>query len=115
MAFVLSQSPSYTWKVKYQRPRSDGKFDKDEFTAEFNRLPQSRLDELQRAPELDDERFIDEILLDWSGIQAKDGDDLVAFPFNATNKKILLDFQGMRKAIIDAFFESLAGAARKNF
>jgi len=114
MTFILAQKPSYTWPVKYTAAGDNGKTQSSDFLAEFKRLPQSRLDEIyQRAQTetIDDEAFIAEILLGWSGIKDADGQDV---PFNDLHRRVLLDLPGMRAAIVDAFFHSIRGAPRKN-
>lgn len=114
MAFILSQKASYTWPVKYDAPRDGGKYDRHEFMAEFKRLPQSRLDEIQKQAKdnaVNDGEFLDEILLGWSGIKDEQGEDV---PFNEAARRIVLDLPGMRAAIVLAFFGSLEGAPRKN-
>ena len=115
MAFILSQKESYTWPVKYNAPDDGGRYRKVEFMAQFRHLPQSRLDELARLVKaggtLDDNEFIDEVLLGWSGIKTSEGE---AFDPNSRNRAILLDLPGMRAAVIHAFHESLDGIVRKN-
>jgi hypothetical protein len=114
MAFILSQKNSYTWPVKYEAAKDDGKMEKSEFLAEFKRLPQSRLDDYHaRAKkfEVDDTEFLAEVLLGWSGIKTVEGEEVA---FNDLNKRILLDLPGMRAAIVNAYFGSVLGAGRKN-
>lgn len=112
--FVLSQKTTYTWPVKYEYAKDDGRFEKTEFSAEFRRLPQSRLDEIHKQARdgtLEDESLIDSVLIGWSGIKTADGDE---FTVNEGNRAILLDLPGMRAAIINAYAASIAGAPRKN-
>lgn len=112
--FILDQSESYTWPVRYEYPDAQGRYTSAEFTATFRRLPQSRLDEigeLAREDRITDEALIEEILIDWSGIKTRDNQDFECTP---TNRRVLCDLPGMRTAIVLAFFESITGAARKN-
>jgi hypothetical protein len=114
MAFILSQKSSYTWPVKYGTPKDAGKIEKSEFMAEFKRLPQSRLDAIQKQAldnAVDDDQFIGEILIGWSGIKTPEGEEVL---FNEATRSVVLDLAGMRAAIVQAFFDSIAGAARKN-
>ena len=114
MAFILSQKSSYTWPVKYVTPKDDGKYEKSEFLAEFKRLPQSRLDEIQkqaRDQKVDDDEFIHEVLVGWSGIKTPEGEEV---PFNEANRRVVFALTGMRSMILRAFFESIEGAFRKN-
>lgn len=109
MPLILSQKPSYSWPVVYDAPRGSGKYDRSEFSAEFKRLPQSRLDQLHEQAKqkaLDDRELIDEVLLGWEGIKDLSGEDVA---FNEINKTVLLELTGMRAAIIRAFFGSVMG------
>ena len=47
MALVLKDSDSYSWPITYRLPVSGGRREKQEFEAEFKRLPQSRITEIQ--------------------------------------------------------------------
>ena len=126
MAFVLQQSDSYTWPVSIKLPANGGKREKQTFEAEFKRLPQSRINEIQllvqqriKAAErgedtgegITDQSIADEVLVGWEGIM--DGDD-EAVSFNKGTKAQLLDVPMMAGALIEAFFESLVEAKRKN-
>lgn len=113
MAFVISNKSSYTWPVKYQEAEN-GRFVEKDFTAEFARVPQSKLDEFQRQAKdgsLDDEALISAVLIGWSGIKASDGTE---FGVSDIHRAILLDLPGMRAAIVGAFAASIMGAPRKN-
>ena len=126
MAFVLKQSDSYTWPVSIKLPANGGKRERQTFDAEFKRLPQSRINEIQllvqqriKAAErgedtgegITDQSIADEVLVGWEGIV--DGDD-EAVSFNKGTKAQLLDVPMMAGALIEAFFESLVEAKRKN-
>jgi hypothetical protein len=126
VAFVLKQSDSYTWPVSIKLPANGGKREKQTFEAEFKRLPQSRINEIQllvqqriKAAErgedtgegITDQSIADEVLVGWEGIV--DGDD-EAVSFNKGTKAQLLDVPMMAGALIEAFFESLVEAKRKN-
>lgn len=115
--FVLKTDAAYWWPVEYRMPKEDGsgKFDKRTFEAQFNALPQSRLDELesqQKAGQtISDQDFIDEVFKGWRGITTPDGEEA---PVNAANRRVLLDLPGMRAAIILAYQDSVVGRLRKN-
>jgi hypothetical protein len=126
VAFVLKQSDSYTWPVSIKLPANGGKRERQTFDAEFKRLPQSRINEIQvqvqqriKAAErgddtgegITDQGIADEVLVGWDGIVDGDGE---AVPFSKSTKAQLLDVPMMAGAIIEAFFESLVEAKRKN-
>ena len=126
MAFVLKQSDSYTWPVSIKLPANGGKRERQTFDAEFKRLPQSRINEIQElvqkrlkatergeepAVDISDQSIAEEILVGWEGIVDGDGEPV---PFSQTSKAMLLDVPMMAPALINAFFESLVELKRKN-
>lgn len=126
MAFVLKQSSSYSWPVSFKLPVDGGKFEKQSFDAEFKRLPQSRINEIQadvkvliKASErnepieagISDQSIADEVLVGWAGVVDADGEDV---PFTNAAKQELLNVPAVAAAIIVAYFDSLTGQKAKN-
>lgn len=126
MAFVLKQSTSYSWPVSFKLPTDGGKFEKQTFDAEFKRLPQSRINEIQievqariKATErnesitdaISDQSIAEELLVGWSGVVDDDGDEV---PFSEVNKQLLLAIATVASAVILAYFDSLTGVKTKN-
>jgi hypothetical protein len=126
VAFVLKQSDSYTWPVSIKLPANGGKRERQTFDAEFKRLPQSRINEIQREVQLrvkanekgedtgegiSDQSIADEILVGWDGIIDGDGEPV---PFSNAVKAQLLDVPMMAGALVAAYFESLVEQKRKN-
>ena len=126
MAFVLKQSSSYKWPVSFKLPVDGGKFEKQTFDAEFKRLPQARINEIQtdvqtrikaaERSELVDTSVTDisianELIIGWEGVVDGDGD---AVTFCEAVKQQLLDIPTVASAIIVAYFDSLAGVKTKN-
>lgn len=126
MAFVLKQSTSYSWPVSFKLPIDGGKFEKQTFDAEFKRLPQSRINEIQievqariKATErnesitdaISDQSIAEELLVGWSGVVDDDGDEV---PFSEVNKQLLLAIATVASAVILAYFDSLTGVKTKN-
>jgi len=126
MSFVLKQSNSYKWPVSFKLPVDGGKFEKQTFDAEFKRLPQARINEIQtdvqirikaaERNELVDNSITDisianELIIGWEGVVDSDGD---AVTFSETVKQQLLDIPTVASAIIVAYFDSLAGVKTKN-
>jgi hypothetical protein len=112
--FVMKKRESYFWPVEYSVPVDGGKYDKQIFEAEFKMLDQSRFDALAEQAGLqavDDNDFLDEVLLGWRNVKDENGEDA---PHNALHRKVLLNLPNMRQTLISAFFESMQGAARKN-
>lgn len=116
MAFRFNKKATFLWPVILMVPSSKGagKYDKQTFEAEFNYLDQERIDEIikaARAEELNDTQVLDEVLVGWKGVQEDDGSEM---EFSPSNLEMLLQIPGMRSAIVQSFFDSLAGARRKN-
>jgi len=126
VAFVLKQSDSYTWPVSIKLPANGGKRERQTFDAEFKRLAQSRINEIQREVQLrvkanekgedtgegiSDQSIADEILVGWDGIVDGDGEPV---PFSNAVKAQLLDVPMMAGALVAAYFESLVEQKRKN-
>jgi len=120
LAFVLKRSDSYTWPVIYRQPVSGGRREKQEFDAEFRRLPQSRISEIQELAqqkvagdevEVSDVLIADEVLMGWDGIVDADGESV---GFSKASKAELLELPMMAGAIIEAYFSSLVEEKRKN-
>lgn len=125
--FDLDQSNSYTWPVPVSVANNGGKYHRQSFDAEFARLPQDRVEEIQlecnklrRLAELADEEtteqlkvikaIVDEVLIGWSGITDK-GEQV---PYSEMAKAKLLNKAGVAAAILDAFATSITGGKAKN-
>jgi hypothetical protein len=126
MAFVLKQSDTYSWPVSFDVPADGGRFVKQTFDAEFKRPTQSRIVEIQeavlkrlRAVQNDentdglitDLEIAEEILVGWSGIDDGEGG---AVPYSQKAKEQVLNVPAVSASIVEAFFDSLKGAKRKN-
>jgi hypothetical protein len=120
MALVLKESDSYSWPITYRQPVSGGRREKQEFEAEFKRLPQSRIAEIQELAqqridgvesEISDVSVADEILVGWAGIVDGDGEPLA---FTRRTKEQLLELPMMAACLIEAYFNSLVEEKRGN-
>jgi hypothetical protein len=122
MALVLKDSDSYTWPIVYRQPVSGGRREKQEFEAEFKRLPQSRINAIQdlaqkvidkdpEAAEISDVSIADEVLVGWDGIVDSDGE---VIPYSKGTKAQLLELPMMAGTLIEAYFTSLVEEKRKN-
>jgi len=126
MAFILKQSDTYNWPVPFDVPTDGGRFLKQSFDAEFKRPTQTRIVEIQesvmarlRAIQNDqdtegmitDQQIAGEVLVGWAGIDDGEGGEV---PFSEKAKTQVLDVPSVSAAIVEAFFDSLKGAKRKN-
>lgn len=118
--FEIDQSDSYTWPVPIYVAINGGKHHKQSFDAEFARLPQDRIDEIQieasklrRLAEYGSEEtaeqlekikaIVNEVLIGWDGITDK-GENV---PYSESTKKLLLNKSGVASAILGAFADSI--------
>lgn len=114
MPLKLDQSTSYRWTVPVEMVDESGKMLTGEFTAIFKRLKQSEIDGLIKPDgqqTLSDGDFIRKVLVGWDGVTGADGNPL---PFNDTAVELFLDTHPYRQMTIRAWFQSVAGAPRKN-
>ena len=120
MALVLKDSDSYSWLITYRQPVSGGRREKQEFEAEFKRLPQSRIAEIQDLAqkrmdgievEISDVSIADEVVVGWQGIVDGEGEPL---PYTRRTKEQLLDLPMMAGTLIEAYFNSLVEEKRGN-
>lgn len=108
--FVITQKNTFTWPVEFQIP-GDGKPIKGQITAEFKRVPQSRMDAiLQPETAPSDDELAREVLTGWKDVKDEAGEEL---EFNAVNLNQLLEVAGMRRAICIAYLEAMMGGAKR--
>ena len=126
MSFVLkNSSSSYSWPVSFSLPEN-GTRKEQSFDAEFKRLKQSRINEIQAlvqqrlkaledgledASGVSDVSIADEVLVGWDGIDDDDGNPV---KFSQSSLQQLVDVPMVATAIATAYFDSLSGAKRKN-
>jgi hypothetical protein len=129
MAFILSQSATYSWPVTYEMPIDGGRFRRVSFEVIFRRMPQSRVEEilaqqqqLMKAAERGDPNLVQllaearqhatEVLAGWNGVkETDDGDDV---PFTDSACREFLEVPGMAATVLQAFGEGLKLAKEKN-
>jgi len=112
--FIIKKSESYIWPVVVKFPMSGGRHAEERFDAEFKRVTNSRIREIQKQIEKEEISDIDlakEILVGWKGVHDDEKNEM---PFSIENKEQLLDVALVAGAIVTAFFESITGAKRKN-
>lgn len=114
MAFVVSKPATYEWPVTIESPIDGGVYKKETFNAVFNRLSQTRLQEISK--ELIDQKMTDidvarEALVGWNGIL---DDDKNVVEYNPVIANQLLDIAGFASAVAQSFFDSVTGIKRKN-
>lgn len=125
MSFVLEQSPTFKHPVSIREVLDGGKIRTHQFTAIFNRLTQTRLEEVmmqtqalaakvKRGQEIDDIPFraiADEILGGWEGITTADGEPVEMTP---STKAQLIDRPMIADSLVTTFLEAHEKARAKN-
>ena len=106
--FVLKKVSSYKWPVDVSLPVDGGKFAKQTFTAVFRKMSRSAFNNLIDEG---DDALVAEIVESWEGIQDEHGDELVC---NDQNREMLFDDPYVMRAVIQAYTDSITGAAEKN-
>lgn len=115
--FKLSDvADTYPWTITIKMPYN-GSYKKTTVKVDFYRLPHDErvrlLEMIQSTSTVDDTEnvesdFFDKILAGWHDGQIKDedGEDL---EFNEDSKRQLLAISEFRQALIDGYFDSVAG------
>lgn len=113
MGFIIKQSDSYVWPVTVEIPTDGGRYEKSTFDIEFKRVSQSRVGTLIEAGtkgEMTDRKTCEELVIGWKGVT--DGENEI--PFSQNTLGMMLDIQGVERAVVKAWIDSLSGAQRKN-
>lgn len=112
--FKIGNRDDYEWPVTVRPPKSGGDFEAHDFTVRFKRISEPGVKDLSRrslSGELDDTAFCREVVTGFGGVQGADGN---ALPFSEENLAALLAEQGVPRAIVGAFFDSIRGGKEKN-
>ena len=113
MALVLDQDDTYSWPVTINLP-NDGKYEQHKFKCIFKMLKQSRIKELLdlvAKGDVSDQDVCTEVLVGWSGIEDKDGNEV---KFTKATFKQLIEVPLIATEIGTAYFKSITGAKTKN-
>ena len=121
MAFVLKASDSYTWPVVFRQPGNGGKRVKSDFVAEFARLSQTRIAEIQEQAQkrsdgdesqsISDISVADEVLVGWEGIQDENGKDV---PFSTKELEEFCEDVDWLKAVLNSYTRTYGEAQAGN-
>ena len=125
MAFVLEQSATFTWPIVIRELQDGGRYRTHHFDAVFNRLPQSRLEEIQisyqrikslaardlEIEELPTRAIAAELLAGWQGITDSSGD---AIPFSEDAKAKLLEVNAVADVLVATYIQAIEKAKEKN-
>lgn len=125
MAFILEQSPTFSWPITIREVQDGGRHRTHQFEAIFRRLPQSRMEEVQlqflqmKAAAANDQPLdgiptrdiASEILAGWTGITATDG---TAVEYTEAAKAQLLEVATVADVLVETYFDAHNKARTKN-
>jgi len=125
MAFILEQSPTFSWPITIREVTDGGRHRTHQFEAVYRRLPASRMEEVQLAYQrikaaaardqvvdaIPTREIAAEILAGWRGITEPDGTEI---EFSATSKAQLLEVESVADVLVATFFEAHDKARAKN-
>lgn len=111
--FVLTKSASFYWPVTISIPQDGGTFAKQSFDAQFKRIKQSRIKEVNdpNSASITDNDFCKEIMIGWRGVKGEDGQDI---PFSEGALEEMIEMPLVAATIATAYFQALRGAKAKN-
>lgn len=125
MAFILEQSPTFSWPITIREVTDGGRHRTHQFEAIYRRLPASRMEEVQLAYQrikaaaardqvvdaIPTREIAAEILAGWKGITDGEGNEL---EFSAGAKAQLLEVATVADVLVATFFEAHDKARAKN-
>jgi hypothetical protein len=115
MAFILEQSPTFSWPIVIRETQDGGRVRTHQFTAIFRRLPQSRMEEAAQRGEpiegIPTRAIADEILEGWEGITTTDGQPVEVTP---ESRAKLLEVATVADVLVTTYFEAHDKARAKN-
>lgn len=126
MGFQLNRTPTFSWPVSFREPIDGGRYRQHTFTAIYNRLPQSRQEEIQlayqhlkadvsqdvRIQTIPTREIADEILGGWSDIFEDDGTTQI--PYSQAVKAQLLEVPNAADVLVQTYIEAIEKAKAKN-
>ena len=125
MGLLFKRNPTFTWPISYRERTDGGRYRQHNFTAEYKRLPQSELEEIQLSYQrlksdvsrdvpvdsIPTREICNRIWVGWSDIFEEDGTTQV--PFSEELKSELVQREGLADAIVETYIESAAQAKAK--
>ena len=109
---VLAKDKKVWWPVKVRIPVDGGKYQEQEFEAQFRIIGQSEVEGF--APAQANRRTIEEALVDTRGIRADADANSQDLPFDADLKAALLEQPHILGGLTSAYIEAIAGRRSKN-
>lgn len=111
---ISPNKSAFRCPVTISEPVDNGHLDQ-KINVSFKIIPQSRINQVIKGELDDNEDILDEVLVGWDD-NAFNDDDGNALPYNADNKKLVLDVPYVRTALTQAYFKAINGKeyARKN-
>ena len=125
MAFILEQSPTFSWPITIREVTDGGRHRTHQFEAVYRRLPASRMEEVQLAYQrikaaaardqvvdaIPTREIAAEILAGWRGITDPEGAEV---EYSPASKAQLLEVATVADVLVATFFEAHDKARAKN-
>lgn len=111
----IAVKPTFSAPVVLRLAGDSGKVEEIAFSAVFRRLSKAEGDTLQAqldAKSITDSALLDQVLADWSGLEADDGTPFICTPENRA--AAVGDWPTFEAAIVFSYFEHAFPAAVKN-
>jgi hypothetical protein len=126
MGLLLKRNPTFTWPISYRERTDGGRYRQHNFTAEYKRLPQSELEEIQLSYQrlksdvsrdvpvdsIPTREICNRIWVGWSDIFEEDGTTQI--PYSEELKRELMEIEGLADVLVETYIESAAKAKAKN-
>lgn len=126
MGLLLKRNPTFTWPISYRERTDGGRYRQHNFTAEYRRLPQSELEEIQLSYQrlksdvsrdvpvdsIPTREICNRIWVGWSDIFEEDGTTQI--PYSEELKRELMEIEGLADVLVETYIESAAKAKAKN-
>ena len=110
--FVLSNKPSYWFKVTVRRPNDEsGGWDTFDFMGEFHRRDKQYIKAMFEKGAPGDAKIVESEFIGWKDVKQPDGSELEV---NASNRTALLAQLGVEASIVRAWLESSVTGPAKN-
>lgn len=112
--FKIQALPAYFHTVSVRFPMGNDEVKVVEFDAQFRRLTQDEIEELNASVvegRITDREIIDRVLMGWRNVGDAEGNEL---PYTPENLESLLRLHPTKPSIVRAYFGSLEAARAKN-
>lgn len=108
--FVLQVDPRWSWPVRVRVPVDGGRYEDQVFDATFVLVDERRVRELTDA-DPSGRTLLEVAVADWAGVVEADKRPV---PYTTSALSAMIGIPFVRAALLEAYRDSITGAARKN-